>query len=93
MTYDNTNKGTLSRNNKKEKPTHPDYKGTINIDGKEYWLSGWIKEGKYGAFTSLSVQPKDAVFTEAKQVVNEPSGNTMRDDFEDDLPFALMDVF
>ena len=38
--YDNTNRGILSRNERKEKDSHPDFVGSINVDGKDYWLSG-----------------------------------------------------
>jgi hypothetical protein len=24
----------------------PTYKGNITVDGKDYWLSAWVKEGK-----------------------------------------------
>lgn len=64
MAYDNTNTGMLARNDRKEKDTHPDYRGTLNVDGVEYWLSGWLKEGKTGGkmegkkFFSLSVERK-----------------------------------
>jgi hypothetical protein len=62
MSYDNTNRGILSRNDKKEADNHPDFKGEINVDGTDYWLSGWVKERKDGSgrFFSLSVKPKDA---------------------------------
>ena len=43
--YDNTNRWTLNKNDRKEKETHPDYKGSINVDGVDYWLDGWIKDG------------------------------------------------
>lgn len=58
--YDNTNRGSLFDNDKKEKETHPDFTGSINVDGKEYWLNGWKKTSKTGKrFFSLSVNPKN----------------------------------
>jgi hypothetical protein len=57
--YDNTNRGALFTNDRKTTEKHPDLKGSINIEGKEYWLSGWFKSGKSGGFTSLSAQPKE----------------------------------
>lgn len=58
--YDNTNKGVLFLNDRKEQDSHPDRKGSINIEGKEYWLSGWDKQTSKGDTISLSVQPKEA---------------------------------
>lgn len=57
--YSNENRGTLGRNKRKEKDTHPDYSGKINVDGVEYWLSGWLKEANGEKFFSLSVKPKE----------------------------------
>ena len=59
--YDNTNSGALFKNDRKEKDTHPDLSGTINIEGKEYWLSGWTKRNDDRSFKvlSLSVKPKE----------------------------------
>jgi hypothetical protein len=53
------NSGVLFKNDKKETEKHPDYKGNITVDGKDYWLSAWVKEGKSGKFMGLAVSPKD----------------------------------
>ena len=53
--------GSIFKNDKKEQPNHPDYKGTmVTPDGVECWVSVWVKrpEGKQ-PFMSLSVQPKE----------------------------------
>lgn len=59
--YDNNMTGIISRNDNKEQPNHPDYKGNCEVDGVQYWLSGWIKQRKdgEGSFLSLSFRPKD----------------------------------
>ena len=75
--YDNTNSGTLFDNERKEKDTHPDFTGTLNVDGKEFWVNAWKKTSKTGKrFFSLSVKSKDA----AKQVVK-------KSDPEDEIPW------
>ena len=57
--FDNTNRGSLFKNDKKTEDRHPDMSGTINIDGTEFWISGWKKTSKAGTgFISLSVRPK-----------------------------------
>jgi|TARA_R110002020_G_scaffold231146_2_gene442243 uncharacterized protein (DUF736 family) len=59
--YDNTNGGALFPNDKKEKESHPDFRGNIDIEGKEFWIKGWKKTSKSGMkFLSLAVTAKDA---------------------------------
>ncbi|NDB59723.1 hypothetical protein EB001_14945 [bacterium] len=57
--YDNTNTFTLFKNDKGDNPKRPDYTGTANVDGIEFRISGWIREGKNGKFISGSVQMKE----------------------------------
>jgi len=51
--YDDNNKGALFVNDRKKKETHPDMKGSVTINGVEYWLSAWshkkasVTGGKY----------------------------------------------
>jgi hypothetical protein len=52
------NSGTLFKNDRREKETQPNAKGTALIDGVEYWVSAWTKEGKAGKFQSLSFERK-----------------------------------
>lgn len=59
MSNQRDNSGVMFKNDRKEQPNHPDYKGSATIDGVEFWLSAWIKEGKSGKFMSLSVKPKE----------------------------------
>ncbi len=55
--YDNS--GAMFVNDRKEKDTHPDRQGTATIDGVEYWVSGWIKDGKRGKWLSLAFKRKE----------------------------------
>ena len=65
MSYDNTNRGTLGRNKRREKDSHPEFTGKLNVEGREYWLSGWVKESNGEKFFSLSVKPKEAKVEQA----------------------------
>lgn len=81
--YDNTNRGQIWKNDKKETEKHPDFKGDINIEGKEYWISAWKrKEGANPKAPALSfaVQPKDKA-----QQSQSPAAPP--NDFDDDIPF------
>lgn len=83
--YDNTNRGALFRNERKEKDNHPDHTGSINVDGVEYWLSAWVKTSKSGQkFFSLSVKQKDEKVS-SNDVRREAAGTA---DPNDEIPFA-----
>jgi hypothetical protein len=54
------NRGFLFKSDRKSKSTDRDYSGSITLDGREYWLSGWIKKSKAGAsYLSLSLKAKE----------------------------------
>ena len=77
------NSGVLFKSDRKEKDSHPDYKGNIVVDGKSYWISGWIKEGKNGKFMGLAVSPKEE--QTAQPAKAKPKSGF--DDMESDIPF------
>jgi len=81
MSYDNNLTGIISRNDKKETDQHPDIRGNCEIDGVQYWISGWRRERKdgSGSFYSLTFKPKDASAKPA------PSREPGSDD--NDIPF------
>jgi hypothetical protein len=72
------NTGSLFKNRDKSSDTDRDYSGSLNLDGREFWLSGWIKKSKAGAsYLSLSVKSK------VEQAV---SKKPIREDLNDDIP-------
>jgi len=83
MEYDTTNRGSLFKNDRKDDAKFPDYKGSINVDGTDYWLSAWIKVSKDGnKFMSLSVKNKNA------DASLQPKKKVKQEEIDDsDLPF------
>lgn len=85
--YDNTNRGVLFKNDRKTSDNHPDYKGSVNVGGTEYWFSGWIKTAGPNArnpgskFLSVSVEEKD------KRKDEKPYSPPDLYDTDDDIPF------
>lgn len=71
QSYDNS--GILFVNDKKEQPNHADYKGTATIDGVDYYLSAWKKNGKSGPFLSFAFKKKEAK-TGGRQAAKSHSG-------------------
>jgi hypothetical protein len=68
--------GSLSKNKKKEKEQHPDYRGSATIAGVDYWISGWANEGSDGKYLGLKFQQKDEQARPAKKASD-----------DDDIPF------
>ncbi len=85
MAYSNENSGALFKNDDKSNERHPDYKGSLNVNGVDFWISSWLKTSKAGAkYMSLSVTPKNANNTRAPvQSKSAPAD----EEFDDSLPF------
>jgi hypothetical protein len=95
------NTGAVFQNQRKEKDTHPDRTGDAMIDGREYWVNGWIKQDRNGKqFLSLAFKPKDQQSERVPDRVppagvqppmgNAPQGrrSSMKDSMDDEIPFA-----
>jgi hypothetical protein len=90
--FDNTNRGLLAKNDRKQNENQPDYTGSININGVEYWLSGWLKTGQNGRlagqkFFSLSIKPKDGLAEPRPAPKQQQVVETFSDDDIADIPF------
>ena len=48
MEYDNTNSGMMARNERRTTDKHPEFSGSLNVEGTDFWLSAWVNEGKAG---------------------------------------------
>lgn len=86
--------GVLFKNDRKEQPNHPDYKGSAMVNGRDMWISAWIKPTRDGTgrFMSLAFTPKDkrAPQPPARQDRQQPRQDVRRppaDDDFDDRPF------
>ena len=53
------NSGTFFVNDRKQKESDRDFKGSIQVDGKDYWLSIWNKNGSKGEFWSIALTLKE----------------------------------
>jgi hypothetical protein len=83
MEYDNTNRGALFHNDDKDPNDDKDrdYFGSLDVEGTEYWLSGWVRTSKKSGkkYLSLSVKPKQD---------KPPAGKKSRaEDFQDKIAF------
>lgn len=95
--FDNTNRGVLFKNDRKEAGDRkPEYTGSLNVDGVEFFLDAWLKDGKSGKFMSVSVKRKDKQPQGTAPAPRAPvaaprqapaAGGSGFDDFDDSIPF------
>jgi hypothetical protein len=78
--FDDTNRGALFRNDDKTEEKHPDYRGSLNVGGRDFWLSAWLKVSKKGTkYMSLAIKPKNADTAQPKKSIGK--------DLADAVPF------
>jgi uncharacterized protein (DUF736 family) len=76
------NGGAIFKNEKKT-DTHPDYKGTINVDGQDKEIALWVKQSAKGT-TYFSVKISEPY----KKAEEQPQGKWIKpEQVKNDLPF------
>ena len=84
MQYDNTNSGAIFVNDKGDNPKRPDRKGSINVEGVDYWISGWIREKEGKPYMSLKVERKE---NQGQAQSAKPQAAPVAIDDNDEVPF------
>lgn len=79
------NSGSIFKNDRKEKDSHPDRTGTAMIDGVMYYVSGWIKSGSKGQFISLAFKRKEEKTISQRAMPKAPARSNA--DMDDEIPF------
>jgi hypothetical protein len=65
--YDDRNKGALFRNEDKQGDDDRDFSGSIDAEGRSFWISGYLKISKAGQkYIRLVLKPKDAPAEKSK---------------------------
>ena len=83
--FDNTDKGSLHKNDRKTRDNHPDYRGdALPVcahcgQKSDYWLSAWIKTARNDGKKWMSL-----AFSPNKPAIKSPEPSI---DFDDDIPF------
>ena len=72
--------GSLFKNEKKTEEKHPQMQGSCLIDGVEYYISAWTKDGTKGRWQSLAFKRKDA------KPDSKPAPASV-EQMDDDIPF------
>lgn len=74
--------GSLFKNDKRDKDTHPHAKGSALIDGVEFWVDAWTNTDKNGnKYQSLKFKRKDT------QAAGNGWQSPPLDDLDDEVPF------
>jgi hypothetical protein len=78
--YDNTNRGSIWKNEKKETDSHPDFTGSLDVNGVDFWVSAWKRKSDANPKApalSFSIKPKEGVQQPAPK---DSDGDTFVDD-------------
>ena len=81
--------GMLDKNREKTKPSQPDYFGRVEIEGRRYRISAWLKDSTKNAgqkYMSLSFRPDEQQQRSAEPQRQDRGGPTF--DRDEQIPFA-----
>lgn len=82
------NSGSLGKNIRREKDTHPTHTGQCTVGGKDYWISAWVKDGRDGSrFFSLAFKPMEQRGGQSPSRPSNPPPAPADDELSDDIPF------
>lgn len=83
--YDDTDKGVLFKNDRKEPGSkQPDYRGKGNYNGTAFEVAGWVKMGRNGRFISLAFKEP---YERPERGASSTRGDFDRPGADDDIPF------
>jgi hypothetical protein len=90
--FDESNRGAIWKNEKKETDKHPDFTGSINVDGHDYWLNGWRRPADASAKApsmKFTVRRKDGKpQQQAPQQAQQPRSDMQkRAEMDDEIPY------
>lgn len=67
------NSGSLFKNDRKQQPAHPDYTGKGVVNGKEVYISAWVKTAKSGVpYFSISFKNIEAGSSRTQPQAEQP---------------------
>jgi hypothetical protein len=70
--YNNNLTGVLFKNDKDGNEKRPDYKGSAEIEGVQYWVSAWIRDTAKGKCLSMKYERKEQQAAPAAPANNAP---------------------
>ena len=82
--YDNNLTGALFKHDKQGNEKRPDYKGSAEIEGVQYWVSAWVRNTAKGKCLSMKYERKEQQSAPAPAAKPAPAA---QDAFDDDIPF------
>ena len=85
--YDNTNRGAIWKNERRETDKHPHFQGSLDVEGVEYWVSAWKRDpgaNPKSPALRFSIKRKEQAHNEGMAAAQRELGEK---DFNDDIPF------